>query len=208
LAVTVLAASGHGFRLALGGVQNIWHALATPSGVGVVRWILVATFLWSGVAKVLQPEPAGQAARHFGVNVGSTLALGYALGFAELFIGLALAAAVNTIPSIAKAVGACATLLLASFAAGLTAQLARGRRFPCYCFGNENDEISSTTLARTLFLTLLAAFATVRSDDVGAGAHFALVTMAAGLSIVGLAVLTVPLRDLAFHLGAPSGRPQ
>lgn len=127
------------------------ETLAVPEVSATGSWLLVLVFVWSGTAKLRDPQLAGVAIRNFGFTARSYPVFGFLLGGLELM--LALGMALVSWRRVALAAGA---ILLAGFAVLLMRSLIRGERFSCQCFGRESDVISWTAVTRTLVLGLLA----------------------------------------------------
>jgi uncharacterized membrane protein YphA (DoxX/SURF4 family) len=116
-----------------------WSALVT-SALGVV-------FLWSGLAKRVQPEAWRRQATAFGAPQRVTAALPWV----ELVVGACLLAQLwRPWPAV------IATGLLAAFTGAIAVRLAQGRRPPCACFGASARPISAWTLVRNAVLLVLA----------------------------------------------------
>jgi thiol-disulfide isomerase/thioredoxin len=129
------------------------------------RLLLAAVFVVAGVAKLADREGSRQAVTDFGVPAALAAPLAILLPLAELAVAVAL---IPTATAFWGAVGALALLLL--FVAGIGANLARGRRPDCRCFGQLHSAPAGwSTLARNGVLAAVAAFLTWRGleGDVG-----------------------------------------
>lgn len=114
-------------------------------------WFLALVFVWSGVAKLHHRRLAGMAVAEFMHFRRVHPLYGVTLGVSEVGLGIALV--VGPVREFASVVAA---LVLAAFCIVLARSLARGDRFPCYCFGSDSA-LSIASLARTAGLGLLAA---------------------------------------------------
>ena len=120
----------------------------------LARLLLASVFVVAGAAKLVDREGSRRAIADFGVPAPLTTPLGVLLPLAELVVAAAL------IPASTAwwgAAGALALLLL--FVAGIGANLARGRKPECRCFGQLHSEPAGwNTLARNGFLAAVAGF--------------------------------------------------
>lgn len=117
------------------------------------RLLLAAVFVVAGVAKLADREGSRRAVAGFGVPAGLAAPLGVLLPVAELVVAAAL---IPTSTAFWGAVGALVLLLL--FVAGIGANLARGRRPDCHCFGQLHSSPAGwSTLARNGALAAIAA---------------------------------------------------
>jgi thiol-disulfide isomerase/thioredoxin len=147
------------------------------------RLLLAAVFVVAGVAKLVDREGSRQAVADFGVPAVLAAPLGILLPLAELAVAAAL---IPTATAFWGAIGALALLLL--FVAGISANLARGRRPDCHCFGQLHSAPAGwSTLARNGVLAAVAALLVWRGleGDVGPS----VVGWISALSTVGLLVL-------------------
>jgi peroxiredoxin len=174
----------------------------------VVRLVLAAVFVVSGVAKLVDRDGSRQALRDFGLPAVLTSPLGIALPVGELVIALALLPAVSAWGASVAALG-----LFSVFVVGIAVNLARGRTPDCRCFGQlHSGPIGSATIARDGVLTMLAGFVVWQGrGDVGpsAVAWVGDLTVAqAGELIVGILVLGLIVAEGWFlvHLLAQQGR--
>ncbi len=139
----------NGFALLLTLLQDSWFALLSPATAGILLWLLVLVFAWSGSAKLRQPTMAALAMVDFGVVRHAHPVLGAMLGAAELSLALALLAGLAPL-----LVYTLAALLLWCFVVLITRSLASGKDFACFCFGTSDDRLSYLTLLRTVALAL------------------------------------------------------
>ena len=117
------------------------------------RLLLAAVFVVAGVAKLADREGSRRAVADFGVPAALAAPLGILLPLAELAVAAAL---IPTATAFWGGVGALALLLL--FVVGIGANLARGRKPDCHCFGQlHSAPAGSTTLARNGVLAAVAA---------------------------------------------------
>jgi peroxiredoxin len=117
------------------------------------RLLLAAVFVVAGVAKLADREGSRRAVADFGVPSALAAPLGILLPLAELAVAAAL---IPTSTAFWGAVGALVLLLL--FVAGIGANLARGRRPDCHCFGQLHSSPAGwSTLARNGVLAAIAA---------------------------------------------------
>jgi methylamine dehydrogenase accessory protein MauD len=120
----------------------------------VARVLLVAVFSGAGITKLADRAGSKQALVDFGVPASLAVPLGVLLPLAELAVAAAL------IPASTAwwgAVGALVLLLL--FVGGISANLARGRKPECHCFGQLHSEPAGwKTLVRNGVLAAVAGF--------------------------------------------------
>lgn len=116
----------------------------------VLRIVLGALFLTSGVAKLSTPLVLEQAIQQYGLGfVGSkTARIGARLlPSLELLLGLMIVTGIwLTIAALAV------TGLLLAFTVSMAINLARGNQFSCNCFGATSSNIGIGSLSRNLFL--------------------------------------------------------
>jgi peroxiredoxin len=130
----------------------------------IARLLLAVVFVVAGVAKLADREGSRQAMLDFGVPTALAAPLGLLLPLAELAVAAALVPAATAWWG---AVGALALLLL--FVVGIGANLARGRKPECHCFGQlHSAPAGPKTLARNGVLAAMAAFV-VWQGRAGAG---------------------------------------
>jgi methylamine dehydrogenase accessory protein MauD len=155
----------------------------------LARLLLAIVFVVAGVAKLIDRAGSRQAVVDFGVPSYLAAPLGVLLPLAELAVAAALLLASSAWWG---AVGAL--VLLSIFLAGIGANLARGRRPVCRCFGQLSSKPAGwNTLARNGVLAVVAAF--IVWQGYGGAGHSALgwlaspsATMIVGV-IFGLALL-------------------
>ena len=119
----------------------------------LARLLLAIVFLIAGLAK-LADLPGSQKTLHdFGVPEAFARPIGIVLPIAEITLAVAL------IPRTWACWAALGTLvLLLVFIAGISYNLARGRRPACHCFGQlHSAPAGPSTLTRNILLALLAA---------------------------------------------------
>ena len=157
------------------------------------RVLLVSVFIVAGVTKLADRAGSKKALVDFGVPASLAAPLGVLLPLAELAVAAAL------IPASTAwwgAVGALVLLLL--FVVGISANLARGRKPECHCFGQLHSEPAGwKTLVRNGVLAAVAGFVVWRGYG---GAGPSAVGGLAGLStaqLLGLGVGVVLLGMVA-----------
>ena len=157
----------------------------------LARLLLASVFMVAGAAKLADREGSRRALADFGVPTPLASPLAVLLPLAELAVAAAL------IPASTAWWGAAGALvLLLLFVAAIGANLARGRKAECHCFGQLHSEPAGwKTLARNGVLAAVAGFVVWWGYD---GAGPSAVGWLAGLSgaqvaglVVGLAVLGV-----------------
>lgn len=120
----------------------------------IARLLLIAVFSVAGVTKLADRAGSKQALVDFGVPASLAAPLGVLLPLAELAVAAAL------IPASTAwwgAVGALVLLLL--FVVGISANLVRGRKPECHCFGQLHSEPAGwKTLVRNGILAAVAGF--------------------------------------------------
>lgn len=135
-------------------VQNLLMVYALVAA----RWLLALLFLTSGVSKLVDRGSFAIAIdRYEIVSTRYTPALSSALPGLEIVLGVAFA--IGILPAVA---GWCASGALLVFAAAVTINLARGRRFDCGCGGTLQREISWSLVARNVILAAIAAIVAIR----------------------------------------------
>jgi methylamine dehydrogenase accessory protein MauD len=118
----------------------------------LARLLLAAVFVVAGIAKLADREGSRQAVADFGVPAVLASPLGILLPLAELAVAIAL---IPTATALWGAMGALALLLL--FVVGIGANLARGHRPDCRCFGQLHSAPAGwSTLARNGVLAAVA----------------------------------------------------
>jgi len=120
----------------------------------IARFLLAGVFALAGTAKLADRKGSEQAIIGFGVPPSLAAMLGILLPAAELFVAAAL---IPVSTALWGAFGAFALLVL--FVAGIGANLARGRRPACQCFGQLHSAPAGwKTLTRNVALAALAGF--------------------------------------------------
>ena len=140
----------------------------------VARLVLFSVFAVAGVTKLADRTGSKQAIADFGVPTPLVAPLGVLLPLAEL------AVAASLIPSSTAWWGAVeALVLLLLFVLGISANMVRGRRPHCRCFGQLHSEPAGwKTLVRNGLLGAVAVFVVWQGSD-GAGPS-------AGLAVAGV----------------------
>jgi methylamine dehydrogenase accessory protein MauD len=120
----------------------------------VARVLLVSVFTVAGITKLADRTRSKQALIDFGVPASLAAPLGVLLPLAELAVAAAL------IPASTAWWGAVGALvLLCLFVGGISANLARGRKPECNCFGQLHSEPAGwKTLVRNGVLAAVASF--------------------------------------------------
>lgn len=127
----------------------------------IARLALFALFITSGLAKLFDRAGSRQAIEGFGVPGGLAGVVATALPPVEIAIAAALVVGKTT-----RVGAAAAVLLLALFAAGIGAALARGKRVACHCFGALSVRTAGPrALARNLALAAVATFVVVATGE-------------------------------------------
>lgn len=156
------------------------------------RLLLAAVFAVAGVAKLSDREGSRQAVADFGVPSALAAPIGILLPLAELAVAAAL---IPTATALWGGVGALGLLLL--FIAGIGANLARGRRPDCRCFGQiHSAPVGSSTLIRNGVLAAVAALLVWQGleGDVGPSVVGRIGTLSgAGLLILAIGILLIGL---------------
>ncbi len=176
-----------------------------------VRLALAAVFLISGIAKAVSPRGTAGAARDLGVPSALTPAVAALLPAAEL----AVAALLALTPTVTVG-GAVAAGLMACFTALVAANLIRGRRPACACFGalSAQAPIGPATLARNAILlaaSLAVLVAALLPGACSAGCYDAAggrqVAIGGALAVlVGIGIGVVLILSLSAEVGRLAGR--
>jgi len=117
------------------------------------RLLLAVVFLIAGFAKLADLPGSQKALNNFGVPDALARPMGRVLPIVEMVLAVAL---VSTKWAWGAALGALALLLV--FIAGISYNLAWGRRPDCHCFGQlHSAPLGPSTLVRTTLLALAAA---------------------------------------------------
>jgi thiol-disulfide isomerase/thioredoxin len=157
----------------------------------VARLLLAGIFLVAGVAKLADRAGSRQALIDFGLPTGLATPFGILLPLAELAVAAAL---IPTSTAWWGALGALALLLL--FVAGISINLARGRKPDCRCFGQLHSAPAGwRTLARNGALAVIASFVVWQGKEgagpsavgwLGAISAVQLLALISGLIVLGL----------------------
>jgi peroxiredoxin/uncharacterized membrane protein YphA (DoxX/SURF4 family) len=174
----------------------------------VDRLLLAAVFAVAGLAKLADRLGSQRAVEQFGIPRGLSSPIGVLLPMAELVVAAAL------IPTVTARWGALgALLLLVIFGAGISINVARGRRPDCHCFGQlHSAPVGWTTLIRNGVLAGAAALLVWQGwDDPGASASAWIRDLSAAesfelIALVVLAVLVVLEGWLGLNLLRQQGR--
>jgi peroxiredoxin len=161
----------------------------------IARLVLAVVFILAGVAKLSDLKGSRQAIIDFGLPALLASPLALLLPLAELTVAAALIPAST---ALLGAVGSLALLLL--FVAGIGANLARGRKPECHCFGQLHSSPAGwKTFARNGVLAALAAFVVWQgwNADVGPSA----IAWPGALSATQLLILVAGLVVLALLAG-------
>ncbi len=120
----------------------------------VARLVLSAVFFLAGLSKLADPKGASKALHDFGLPLALAHLFSFLLPLAEIAVALAL------IPVASAWYGACAALaLLGIFVIGIGANLARGRKPDCHCFGQlQSSPVGWQTLLRNGLLGAVAGW--------------------------------------------------
>jgi peroxiredoxin len=161
----------------------------------IARLLLAGIFLVAGVAKLADRAGSRQAIINFGVPGALASPLGILLPLAELAVAAAL------IPTSTAWWGALGTLaLLLLFVAGISINLARGRKPDCHCFGQLHSAPAGwSTLLRNGALAAVAGFILWEGRE---GAGPSAVSWLGALSTVQLLALVGGLLALALLAAA------
>ncbi len=157
----------NGFESALSLLARAHDLLTAPAGYGVAIWVLAIIFAWSGIAKLRRPTLAAMAMMDFGILHRIRPRLGSALGAVELSLALFLIS--GTLPMLFLPVTAG---LLWFFVLLIARSLWSGQDFACFCFGEADSKLSSSTLVRTAALAVLASVLAVAPVQAGTYADF------------------------------------
>jgi thiol-disulfide isomerase/thioredoxin/uncharacterized membrane protein YphA (DoxX/SURF4 family) len=179
-----------------------------PITLLVARLLLALVFLMAGLTKLVDRSGSRQALIDFGLPAALATPFGILLPLAELAVAAAL------IPASTAwwgALGALALLLL--FVAGISINLARGRKPDCRCFGQLHSAPAGwRTLARNGALAVIASFVVWQDKDgagpsavgwLGAISTAQLLALIGGLIVLGLFVV---IGWFLMHLLRQNGR--
>src|SRR5918997_2835193 len=166
------------------------------------RLLLAAVFVVAGIAKLADREGSRRAIADFGAPAALSAPLGFLLPLAELAVAAAL---IPTATAFWGGLGALALLLL--FVVGIGANLARGHKPDCHCFGQlHSAPAGGATLARNGVLAAVAAFLVWRGleGDVGpsvVGWIGALSTIGGLVLVGGMILLALVVAQWLFLYG-------
>jgi peroxiredoxin len=155
------------------------------------RLLLIGTFGFAGVAKLMDLPGSRRAVAEFGVPARFVAPFGVALPLLELAVAVAL------VPVGSARFGALgAAVLLVAFIAAIANAMAHGRAPDCHCFGQVHSAPAGVSaIVRNALLLSVAGFVVIAGwQDAGASAtHWMarmsgpwLVVLLAGVVIVGL----------------------
>lgn len=169
---------------------------------GALRPVLIAllgfTFLWSGIAKTRSPWSTAFALVDFGVAKQPHIPLVWVLIIGELGLGalLLISPVVSSgLVLLATAIAACTLLIFTAF---IARALRAGRRFACACFGSDGEEITWTTLIRSVTLAVVA-MSCAGAGPIGAlfSLDALVLTWCAAASTLGICTMAIRIRRLA-----------
>jgi hypothetical protein len=183
-----------GFEAATLLLRGFLSMIFGREGLIVWAWFLVGIFAASGFVKLRSPDRAAIAMVQFGVLRDPNPSLGRVLGLGETTLGASLACCASGLVPDAKWVVVIAALLLWAFAFLIGRSLLAGQRFPCFCFGEADSNLSAWTLVRTVGLAALASELGLRTvgDGVGQlspGGSTAVLAASTALALLGCASL-------------------
>jgi len=168
----------------------------------VARIIVGCVFAVAGVAKLSDVDATRSGMAAFGVPRRLAAPASITLPIAELAV-----AGLLVPPSTAGAAAVVAAALLLVFAAAIVAQLARGRRPDCNCFGRVGSSTAGVTpLARNVLLAALAVSIAVAGPGESVGRALGGVTPAVIVVVAVLAVVIVTQGWFSFQLFAQNAR--
>lgn len=182
---------------ALETLLGVLRDVADPSGiaVGVVAWTVALVLAGAGLAKLRSPQRFARALADFGVVRRPSITAASAVALAEIAVAAGLVA-----PATLAVAAPVAVVMFAAFVFLVARSLARGERFPCGCFGGE-EELSRRTLLRTAVLAVTAALLVgwtlggAAPPPAGVASQLGLACAAA--SVLGIAAVAVQLPVLA-----------
>ena len=177
----------------------------------IARLLLAGVFIVAGLTKLADRAGSRQAIIDFGLPARLASPLGILLPLAELAAGAAL------IPASTAWWGALGALaLLLAFVAGISYNLARGRKPDCHCFGQLHSAPAGwTTLLRNGALAAVAGFILWEGRDgagpsalnwMGALASAQLLALVGGLLILVLLTAQAAQWWFLFRLMQQNGR--
>ena len=193
-----------------GNIQNVISGDGSYMAIAllIARLLLALVFVVAGVAKLADRAGSRQAIIDFGLPARLAPPLGILLPLAELAVAATL---IPTTTAWWGAIGALALLLL--FGAGISVNLARGRKPDCRCFGQLHSAPAGwKTLARNGALAVIASFIVWQGKEgagpsavswLGAVSTAQLLAIIGGLFVLGLFVV---IGWLLVHLLHQNGR--
>ena len=170
-----------------------------PVFLGALAWLLAVVLFFAGVTKAVRPWRFALTLTDFRIMRRPSRNAALAVAAIELGVALLIAIPATRIYAVVPA-----TALFLAFTVLLSAAVIRGDRFPCGCFGSEDEEISLRSLLRTISLLGCSAVLTIATlhggHGLGGTMHDLLSSaLLAGL-LIGIAVTAtrIPtLRDLS-----------
>ncbi|GAC1349544.1 MAG: hypothetical protein NVSMB27_23690 [Ktedonobacteraceae bacterium] len=157
----------------------------------VARFLLAVVFMVSGLAKLFDLSGSQKAMKDFGLPTVLAAPLGALLPFVELAVAVALIPAASAWWG---ATGALALVLI--FIAGISYNLAQGRKPDCHCFGQlQSEPIGWSTVVRNVIIAAVAGIVTWRGQvDAGPSmvAWVATLTVAQDIEL-GIGIVLVVL---------------
>lgn len=172
-------------------------------GLLLVRLALAGVFAVAAAGKLADRRGTREAVAGFGAPPALVGPIAVALPIAELAVAAAL-----LVPATAWAGAVGAIVLLAIFSVAITANLARGRRPDCHCFGQVRSQpVGAQTLARNGALALGAGLiVALGATDPGPSAVAWAVSTPAVALAVGLAIGVTVAVAVAFAALRRHGR--
>jgi peroxiredoxin/uncharacterized membrane protein YphA (DoxX/SURF4 family) len=151
----------------------------------IVRLVLAAVFLLASLTKLVDLAGTRRAIVGFGLPERAGLPLAFLLPIAELAVAVAL------VPSRSAWWGALgAVILLLAFIAGISVNLARGRRPDCHCFGQLHSEpVGASTLIRNGVLIVGALFVAIAGHANSGPSAVSWLGNLTGAEQIGLAIV-------------------
>lgn len=169
--------------------------------VGVARAVLIAVFFVAGWAKLGDLGASREAVRGFGVPERLSPVVGIVLPAVEVAIAVALAASTT-----ARFGAIAAGSLLVAFVVGIAANIARGNRPDCNCFGQVHSApIGPATLVRNVALLGVAALIAIQGPGHFVGSWIER-SGALGLIALSAAVVVAVLGWFVVNLTAQQGQ--
>lgn len=162
---------------------------------GVALWFLAAVFMIAGFAKMRRPGLA--AIVDFGVLRRVHPRFGFAVGAIEVILSASLAMSTLFAPVVRSATVA-ASIFLWGFSILILRAIVAGERFPCFCFGETESDLSFRTFLRTLVLAILATVLAIRIPNEAGWTGLSTLgkQSVAGISVIALAYLLLQIPDL------------